>query len=460
MEKEIAADSWTVMGGRVEVLLPAAAPASPPPPSELPWGVAVRHPPWLPQLRQALGTGPGRDMGLHSLVLEDLTVVVQREGNTSPLLRVEDLGLRVGGLHTAGTRMLDKVRFDLQAGGMAWSMDEGRVKGSLESFSIDHAGRSVVARGLHIAPTGDRARYAASKGVRFDAMELSLGSLRCTGFDQVAWLEEGIVRMDEVALQALVFDDYRDHRFPQAEGHRALTATQLRQAPMLLDIGRLTLAEGTVRYAELNDKASRPGRIALERVSMTVEGLNNMGSRPDPLLTLHVDATLLGSTPLSVQVAQPLDDPRDRFSYRLNVGRLDLTKLADFVEPVLFMRVRNGVLDTLRLIAVGNEDVSIGELEMFYTDLQVALLNKRTEDYTGMGNHLASLVANALVRQDRKVGSNADPVPLYFERWKDRGMANYMVKILASGVPGAIGLGKGKERREVRRTDESTLKVL
>ena len=413
--------------------------------------------PLLTRLREAMGQGLDEDAGLDALELDQVRFRLEDPGRPGEAeLAIDDLGITVHGLRAHPHEVFHHTGLDVDLHGMRWRMDEDQVDASIGRLRVEHIKGGVELDDLHIAPHGDRGAYARSKGHRFDALDITLPQLRASGFNVKRYLEEDAIEVRRVELAGLVFDDLRDHRLPQPEGVRDLPAKALHGLKRSLQVDSLVLRNGTIRYAEVHPNASKPGRIALTDVGLRAANITNARSAGD--LTAVFTGLVQRHAPLRAEVRVPLNGDRGDFDYRLQVGDLDMTTLAEFIEPVLFLRVREGRLDTLRLVGAGNDDVALGQLYMYYEDLQVALLNKRTEDYTGFGSHVASLAANALVRKNKPNKGWSDPTPLYFERLKDRGFVNYLIKLYLSGVPGAIGLGEGKERREVKRTDEEYLK--
>ena len=446
-QERVHADRFVARGGDLTVVKPPAAKR----------GAKTGGGPLLTRLREAMGQGLDEEAGLDALELDDIRFRLEdpaRPGTAE--LAIDDLGFTVHGLRAHPHEVFHQTGLDLDLHGLRWKMDEDQVDASIGLLRVEHIKGGVELDDLHIAPAGDRSAYARSKGHRFDALDLTLPRLRASGFNVKRYVEEDAIEVRRVELDGLVFDDLRDHRLPQPEGLRDLPAKALHGLKRSLQVDSLVLRNGTIRYAEVHPNASKPGRIAITDVGLRAAGITNVRSAGD--LTAVFTGLVQRHAPLRAEVRVPLDGDRGDFDYKMQVGDLDMTTLAEFIEPVLFLRVREGRLDTLRLVAAGNDDLALGELYMYYDDLQVALLNKRTEDYTGFGSHVASLVANTLVRKNKPNKGWNDPTPLYFERLKDRGFVNYLIKIYLSGVPGAIGLGEGKERREVKRTDEEYLK--
>ena len=459
-EEEFHAKQIVLRGGALDVVLPPLdtkeqvglkLPRSKPkdPPFHQVWN----------RLRDAIGEGANEKVGADELRMDAIRFRLYRgAAQGTPLLSVDAFGATLNGLRADKKRVFEKSGVDLDMKGVKWHQDGGKVKCSLAALQADHRERTLHMSGLKLGPQGDRAAYARSKGHRFDAIDLAVGHVRFDRFDLDDFLEKGALSIGRVSCTGLVFDDLRDHRLEHpSDVHRDLLGTLLRKSTVQMDIDTLVLSDGLIRYSEIHDVATRPGKISITDIDLLATNIRNVGKERG-VLSIAMNGRLQDKSPLHVEVDLDLADPRDVFTYRMQLGAMDMTELSEFIEPVLFLRLRSGNLDTLRLVAAGNDDVALGQLEMYYDDLQITVLSKKAEDQTNLGSGLASLAANALVRKNRYERPWSDPEPLYFERWKDRGFPNYLVKIYLSGLSGAVGLGGGKQRKEVKRTDEEELK--
>ncbi len=454
-EEEFHAEQLVLRGGALDVVLPPldTKERAGPKPNDDPF-----HQVWS-RLRDAIGEGTKEKVGSDELRMDAIRFRLFRgAAQGTPLLSVDEFGASLFAIRADRKRVFEKSGVDLDMKGIKWHQDGGKMKCSLTELQADHRKRTLHMSGLKMVPQGDRSAYARSKGHRFDAIDLALGHVRFDRFDLDDFLEKGTLSVGRISCTGLVFDDLRDHRLEHPNDvHRDLLGTLLRKSTMQMDIDTLMLSDGLIRYSEIHEIATRPGKIRITDIDLLATNIRNVG-KDRGVLSITMNGRLQDKAPLHVEVDQDLADPRDVFTYRMQLGAMDMTELSEFIEPVLFLRLRSGNLDTLRLVAAGNDDVALGQLEMYYDDLQITVLSKKAEDQTNLGSGLASLAANALVRKNRYERPWSDPEPLYFERWKDRGFPNYLVKIYLSGLSGAVGLGGGKQRKEMKRTDEEELK--
>jgi hypothetical protein len=117
------------------------------------------------------------------------------------------------------------------------------------------------------------------------------------------------------------------------------------------------------------------------------------------------------------------------------------------------IKLQSGYLDTLTMRAIGRDDISLGEMRMYYHDLKVQFLKNGKEDKKKFLQGLITFIANSFIIKNenkKRVGV------VYFPRLRDRSFINYYIKIAMSGVASSVGAKKNK--RLMKRYNK-TLKV-
>ena len=254
--------------------------------------------------------------------------------------------------------------------------------------------------------------------------------------------------MRRVELAGLVFDDLRDHRLPQPEGVRDLPAKALhglkafpcRWTAWCCGTGPSAMPR-CIRTPLSRAASPSPTWACARRTSRTHGRQGDLTAVFTGLVQRHV--------PLRAEVRVPLDGDRGDFDYRLQVGDLDMTTLAEFIEPVLFLRVREGdwtrcgwsvparrrgpgpVVHVPRGPAGGAVEQTHGGLHR--------LRQPRGQP----GGQCAGAQEQAQQGLER-------PTPLYFERLKDRGFVN-PDQAVPEGCRAPSGWAKGEPRGEAHR---------
>jgi len=130
------------------------------------------------------------------------------------------------------------------------------------------------------------------------------------------------------------------------------------------------------------------------------------------------------------------------FMLNVHMTRAHLPVLNPVLEPLASIKVRRGELDTMIMRVVGRDYLSLGEMQMFYRNLNVQFLKSGEDSSTTFLTRLISWAANHLVL--RKHNARKTGV-IYFPRFRDRSIFNYWVKMTLSGAASSVGVKKNKK---------------
>ena len=401
-----------------------------------------------PRAGEVLRTGPAQvslgDLRMSHVDANDTTFQLgQLQLRASAIALPRDQGLVVEGMHVDlgpfnFTYASDSMR--CQVGGVRYAHDEGRL----------------LLKDIALRPVMDQAAYASAQRYRTDALVMTIDTLVASGLSMRELVADKHYEVRHLLLSGLHLNDLRDHRLPFAPYRvKPLPSRLLQGLRQHMGADTVELRRMRVDYAEIAHDVPDTGRIALTGMHARITGVSTPArARRDPL---HVEASglLQGQGRFRLEVTFEPGHPRDLFRYRFHLGRMDLRAFEPILRPAAHISITRGRLDTLTVLAEMNDDAAIGELQMHYTGLHLRLTGKRDQENALMPT-LESWVANAVVRTNRRPGSNDDPSTVYFERLKDRSLFNYLIKTTISGIPGALRLPDKKGR--VRRSDEEELK--
>ncbi len=115
----------------------------------------------------------------------------------------------------------------------------------------------------------------------------------------------------------------------------------------------------------------------------------------------------------------------------------DASVVNQVLVPITQVKINSGTLDSLWLHATGNNYATRGEMKMLYHKLKVQV-KKNDNDKTSMGEKISSFIANNFLIRSHNLQQKTGII--FFERWQDRSIFNYLVKILVSGISTSIGL--------------------
>jgi hypothetical protein len=126
----------------------------------------------------------------------------------------------------------------------------------------------------------------------------------------------------------------------------------------------------------------------------------------------------------------------------LKMKPTSLTFLNPVLAPMSNVKITSGTIDSFHLRAIGKEELSFGEMNMYYHNLKIKLVNDGNENNTNFITNAVSWLANTFLI---KKNNNGRTGIVYFERLRDHSFWNYILKMTFSGMSTSIGIKKNKK---------------
>jgi hypothetical protein len=179
--------------------------------------------------------------------------------------------------------------------------------------------------------------------------------------------------------------------------HEALAAI-----PLPLHVDSLRITKGYARYRERVVPGADPGVLTFATVNMSAEGIANRGAASDTI-RIRAQGNLMNAGVLKVQMTLPVTSPDFSLHYSGSLSAMALTHLDEFLDIAEHTRIKSGSAQAATFeidVAAGQ---ARGRVRALYKDLKIAVLDQQTGTEQGLGNRVASFLANMLKIR----GSNA-----------------------------------------------------
>lgn len=308
------------------------------------------------------------------------------------------------------------------------SFDKPRKSFSLDSFSY--------------SPVANRDEFIAASKWQTDYMTIKTGKVIVNKFDLDQYLADSVFRSGTVSISDPYFTSYRDKTPPFNAGIiKPLPAKLIQKIPERISIDTIVITNGTVIYSELNDKTKETGVLPVTRISGDIFPIKNFGLTPADSFRIRLNGYLLDSGWLRLRTRESYLDTLSGFLITLRMMPHSMMYLNQVLPALSSIKLQSGYLDTLTMRAIGRDDISLGEMRMYYHDLKVKFLKDGKEDKKRFLQGLITFIANSFIikkENKKRVGV------VYFPRLRDRSFINYYIKIAMSGVASSVGARKNK----------------
>jgi hypothetical protein len=213
-----------------------------------------------------------------------------------------------------------------------------------------------------------------------------------------------------------------------------------------LHLDTLQTKNGRISYSEHAKFADTTGTLTLNKLNLKVLNIYNDTSllnNNDISLEIKLQTKVMNAGRLDAYFNMPYNTKNGEFYLEGIMDTMALSRMNPMIEPIAFLKIRNGDARKIVFKVDGNNDYATGIMRFYYKKLNISVLNK--EKHTNKG--LISFIANTFVLNS----SNPKYIfflkrgKMYFKRDPSKSFVNYWVNILMSGLKTSIGL-KNKEK--------------
>ena len=257
-------------------------------------------------------------------------------------------------------------------------------------------GSELMAEGTELKPLIEDDAFFAAHEFRAPRFHVIAPECRVSGLALGELLQGKSCRARSVHFARPSFDALvnRDKpRGPFVESplmvHEALAAI-----PLPVQVDTLTLTNGHLTYCERVVAGAVPGVLTFGGVSMTVEGLANRGVAP-AAIHLRAQGDFMNAGVLKVLMEIPVNSPDLSFHYSGSLSAMDLPRLNAFLDIAEHTRIKSGHAQEAVFDIVVTAGQARGQVRAIYQDLVIAILDDQTGTEKGLGNRVASFLANA-----------------------------------------------------------------
>ncbi len=311
----------------------------------------------------------------------------------------------------------------------------------------------VVDSGFLSPNFGDK-EFARRVGVQTDRMSLLIDRLEMHNFRLNDLILYDKLHIDKVLCDRLIGEDYRDKAFPLPDNHYpSLPATALRRLDFTFRLDTLLVKNSRFTYREYVEPALQPGKIWFTGIDVAGRNITNDPGRIELDSTMRFSASgrLMGEADLNLFLTFTLTGPTNHFYATGVINSLDLTELNPALEHLAFLKVKKGRNQMLDFNFYADDSLSRGSTDFEYERLKIRLIDKKTLRDKGIGESIASFIANTFVvrKNNPKLILFKRKGDIYFQRDVHKSFFNYLVKSVLSGVESTIR-GGNEERKEIR----------
>lgn len=232
--------------------------------------------------------------------------------------------------------------------------------------------------------------------------------------------------------------------------YRPLLTQMFAKMPLNLKIDSLLLNNARVDAHEISKKTSKETHIFFSEINGYVKNVKTWDIQENDTLDTRVRARFFGTDPLRLHFKQSYDDTLQGFWMRVRMSHFNMPEMNKLLTPLMGLKIESGTIDSLLLVANGNDYFAYGTMDLRYHNLHAKIL--KTSD--SKGKFLISIenfFAGLLLRKHDNGRTNL----LFKERLRKKSIFNFWAKIGLEGLLTNLGVKSDKkERKQFEKTVE------
>ena len=307
--------------------------------------------------------------------------------------------------------------------------------------------------GLDLHPIKTSVFFEKSEKDRFDA---HLDSLQISNFDYLTFHKYRLINASHLILSRGSLSLFNNPNKKPATTDKEKTYPNfgLKEIRADLNIDTIDVSHINVSYTEIGKKSQKAGTITFNNSSGRFLNVTNNKAalQKNNIATVNLSSYFMNRSKLNVRLTFNLTDENLPFTYKGDLGPMDLSVLNPAIMPLGLIKINSGKLVRYEFDITGDNSVSKGKISLLYNDLKVTVLKADTVNDKLKHMTIASLYANLLIlKHDNPDKPGEIPRSFYvtYNRPKDYTFFKNIWHTLLTGIKPCVGLDE-KMQKDVK----------
>jgi hypothetical protein len=323
----------------------------------------------------------------------------------------------------------------------------------IKSLRLSTKTSKLIIAGLDLHPVKTNVFFEKSMKDRFD---VHLDSLQINHFDYLSYHKYRVINASRMALTKGSLSLFNNPNKKPSEADKVKTFPNfgLKEISADLNIDTIDVKNITVAYSELNQKSNKVGTITFNNSSGRFLNVTNNKTalQKNNICTAQLTSYFMNRGKLNVLFNFNLTDENVPYSYKGDLGAMDLPVINPAIMPLALIKINTGKLARFEFDIHADNKLAKGRISILYNDLKVTVLKADTANDKLKHMTIASLFANLLVLKHNNP-DNPGEIPRAFNvnyyRPKNFPFFKTIWHTLLTGIKPCVGLDE-KMQKDVK----------
>jgi hypothetical protein len=298
--------------------------------------------------------------------------------------------------------------------------------------------------GFDLQPLKTEVFFEKSQRGRFN---VHLDSLQLSHFDYLNYHKYRIINASHMVLTrgSLTLFNNPNNAPTNIDREKTFPNSGLKELRADLNIDTIDASHINISYTEFNHKSNKTGTITFNNSSGRFLNVttNKEALQKNNICTAQLSSYFMNRGKLNVLFTFNLTDENLPFSYKGDLGAMDLPVINPAIMPLSLIKINTGKLARFEFDIQADNTVSKGKISIQYNDLKVTVLKADTANDKLKRLTIASLYANVLILKHNNP-DNPGEIPRAFNvtyyRPKDFTFFKNIWNTMLTGIKPCVGL--------------------
>jgi hypothetical protein len=298
--------------------------------------------------------------------------------------------------------------------------------------------------GFDLKPVETNIFFEKSSRDRFNA---HLDSLQLNHFDYVSYHKYRVINASRMILTSGSLNLFSNPNNKLVKTDRVKTFPNfgLKELRADLNIDTIDASHINISYAELNQKSNKTGTVTFNNSSGHILNVttNQAALQKNNICTAQLSSYFMNRGRLNVLFTFNLTDDKVPFSYKGDLGPMELSVINPAIMPLGLIKINSGKLNRFEFDIQADNTLAKGRVSILYNDLKVTVLKADTVNDKLKHMTIASLFANVLILKHNNPDTPGE-IPRAFNvtyyRPKDFTFFKDIWHTLLEGIKPCVGL--------------------
>ena len=301
----------------------------------------------------------------------------------------------------------------------------------------------IISDSIKYHPSINDVQFFANSQFRKTRSLLDISQIKIVGFDFLSFLKEDAYSARKIIIHEVFADVLLNKDKPKDENepNPLMPNEILSSIKKIINIDSLEITNGRLKYSERFEINAIPGVITFNKFNILVSGISNQTAKPETTIIL-ANGLFMNTAPMKVFMAIPLTSKKFSLRYSGTVGKMDVSKLNVFLEPVENRHIQSGIIQSAYYSINVNSGKASGNLRVAYTDLSLAISNKDFGFDLGLFNHISNFIGDMFIIRTTNIPDENGSMKIgeiNYTRNPGEYFFQYLWLSLRSGVADVVG---------------------